>query len=61
MLIAENENGYLWSELVTSGAQLNGYGTMIGKDYSSAIWQPYDVTCQPSNKLMIPLQFWWSS
>ena len=49
----------IWSELVTAGSQLNGYGTMIGKDYSSANWQPYDVTCEPSNRLTIPLQFWF--
>jgi hypothetical protein len=49
----------IWSELVLTGSQLTGYGTLIGKNYSSAIWQPYDVSCEPDNRLTIPLQFWF--
>ena len=49
----------IWSELNLSGAQLNGYGTMVGKNYSGATWQPYDVTVEPGSKLFIPLQFWF--
>jgi hypothetical protein len=49
----------IWSELTLSGAQLNGYGTMVGKNYSSATWQPYDVTVEPGSKIFIPLQFWF--
>ena len=49
----------IWSELNLSGAQLPGFGTMVGKNYSSAIWQPYDVSCEPGSKLFIPLQFWF--
>jgi hypothetical protein len=49
----------IWSELVLTGSQLSGYGTLIGKNYSSAIWQPYDVSCEPDNRLTIPLQFWF--
>lgn len=49
----------IWSELNLSTSQLDGYGTMTGKNYSSAIWQPYDVTTEPDNLLSIPLTFWF--
>jgi len=49
----------IWSELALSGSQLNGYGTLVGKNYSCANWQPYDVSYEPDNKLLIPLQFWF--
>jgi hypothetical protein len=49
----------IWSELNLSGSQLEGYGTMVGKNYSSATWQPYDVTIEPGSMLQIPLQFWF--
>ena len=49
----------IWSELVLAGSQLNGYGTMVGKNYSSANWQPYPVDTEPGSKIQIPLQFWF--
>jgi hypothetical protein len=49
----------IWSELNLSGSQLEGYGTMVGKNYSMATWQPYDVTVEPGSMLQIPLQFWF--
>lgn len=49
----------IWSELSLQGSQVNGYGKMIGKDYNSSIWHPYNVANQPSNTLHIPLQFWF--
>jgi hypothetical protein len=49
----------IWSELNLSGAQLDGYGTMVGKNYSSAIWQPYDTSVEPGGRLQVPLQFWF--
>ena len=49
----------IWSELVLNNSQLIGYGTMVGKNYSLANWQPYDTSVQKSNKLLIPLQFWF--
>ena len=49
----------IWSELSTRGSQLQGYGTMIGKNFSSANWQPSNVNYEPGSKLMIPLQFWF--
>jgi hypothetical protein len=49
----------IWSELNLAASQLDGYGTMTGKNYSSAIWQPYDVTSEPDNLLSIPLTFWF--
>ena len=49
----------IWSELNLSGAQLDGYGTMVGKNYNAAIWQPYDPSVEPGSMLQIPLQFWF--
>uniref|UniRef100_A0A6C0IA01 Major capsid protein N-terminal domain-containing protein n=1 Tax=viral metagenome TaxID=1070528 RepID=A0A6C0IA01_9ZZZZ len=49
----------IWSELNLSSTQLDGYGTMVGKDYSSATWQPYNTSNEPYNALQIPLQFWF--
>ena len=49
----------IWSEMNLSGAQLDGYGTMVGKNYSMANWQPYDVSVQPGSRLHVPLQFWF--
>jgi hypothetical protein len=49
----------IWSELNLAGSQLQGYGTMVGKNYSSAIWQPYDTSYEPGNLIQIPLQFWF--
>jgi hypothetical protein len=49
----------IWSELNLSESQLNGYGTMVGKNYNQPPWKPYDVTVQPGSCLQIPLQFWF--
>ena len=49
----------IWSELTLQGSQLDGFGTMTGKNYSSATWQPYNVNSEPYNCLQIPLQFWF--
>jgi len=49
----------IWSEITTPESQTKGYGTMIGKNYSSALWQPYNVNSEPYNLLQIPLQFWF--
>ena len=49
----------IWSELVLAGSQLDGYGTMVGKDFNSPAWQPYDVSVEPNSTLNIPLTFWF--
>jgi len=49
----------IWTELTLAESQTKGFGTMTGKNYSSAIWQPYDVAQEPYNSLQIPLQFWF--
>ena len=49
----------IWSELNLTGSQTKGYGTMVGKNYSSAIWQPYDTSTQPGSMLQVPLLFWF--
>jgi hypothetical protein len=49
----------IWSELNLSSSQVNGYGTLVGKGFSQAIWQPYDVTSEPGSRLQIPLLFWF--
>jgi hypothetical protein len=49
----------IWSELNLSGSQTQGYGTMVGKNYSSGSWQPYDASTEPGSRLQIPLQFWF--
>jgi len=32
---------------------------MVGKNYSSATWQPYDASVEPGSQLFIPLLFWF--
>jgi hypothetical protein len=49
----------IWSELTLNGSQLEGFGKMIGKDYSTGVYTPYDITQSPGNRLFIPLQFWF--
>ena len=49
----------IWSELNLSSEQLQGYGQMVGKNYSAATWQPYDAAVEPGSKLFIPLLFWF--
>jgi hypothetical protein len=49
----------IWSELNLAESQTKGYGSMVGKDYCSAIWQPYNTEYEPYNQLQIPLQFWF--
>ena len=49
----------IWSELNLSESQVKGYGTMVGKNYSQEIWQPYDTSYEPGGMLQIPLQFWF--
>ena len=49
----------IWSELNLQNSQVNGYGTMVGKGFSQAAWQPYDPTCEPGSRLQIPLLFWF--
>jgi hypothetical protein len=49
----------IWSELVLSESQTVGYGTMTGKNFSIPVCQPYDVSYEPDNRLLIPLQFWF--
>lgn len=49
----------IWSELNLSGSQLNGYGSMVGKNYNQANWQPYDAKIAPGSRIFIPLQFWF--
>ena len=49
----------IWSELNLAGSQLNGYGTMVGKNFNNALWQPYDPSSEPGSRLMIPLLFWY--
>ena len=49
----------IWSELNLSESQTQGYGTMVGKNYSMAPWQPYDASTEPGSMLQIPLLFWF--
>ena len=49
----------IWSEISMSESQIKNYGAMVGKNYSQAIWQPYDATVEPGNRLFVPLQFWF--
>jgi hypothetical protein len=49
----------IWSELNLAESQTKGYGSMVGKDYSAANWQPYKTDYEPYNQLQIPLQFWF--
>jgi len=49
----------IWSELNLTGSQLQGYGTMVGKNFNSPVWQPYDVSVEPGSRLMVPLLFWF--
>lgn len=49
----------IWSELSLNGSQTNGFGSMIGKNFNTPAWMPYDTSFEPGNKLIIPLQFWY--
>jgi hypothetical protein len=49
----------VWNELTTPGSKLYGFGTMVGKDYSQQVWNPYDPSVEPGSRLYIPLQFWF--
>lgn len=49
----------IWSELNLAGSQLAGYGSMVGKNFNCAPWQPYDTSVEPDNLLSIPLTFWF--
>ena len=49
----------IWSQLNISAAQTNGYGTMVGKNFNSATWQPYNASYEPGSRLQIPLLFWY--
>lgn len=49
----------IWSQLNLSESQTNGYGSMVGKSFSQAQWQPYDVTYEPGSRLQVPLLFWF--
>ena len=49
----------IWSELVLSGSQEKGYGSMVGKNFCMGAWQPSNVNYEPGSKLLIPLQFWF--
>ena len=49
----------IWSELNLAGSQLAGYGSMVGKNFNCAPWQPYDTAVEPDNLLSIPLTFWF--
>ena len=49
----------IWSELNLNNSQIPGYTQMVGKSYSSAVWQPYNAAVEPGSRLFIPLQFWF--
>jgi hypothetical protein len=49
----------IWSELNLAESQTSGYGSMVGKDFSAANWQPYKTDYEPYNQLQVPLQFWF--
>jgi len=49
----------IWSELNLNNSQIPGYTQMVGKSYSSAVWQPYNTAVEPGSRLFIPLQFWF--
>ena len=49
----------IWSELVLAGSQVNGYGTMVGKNYNEGVYKPYDTSVEPGNRLFVPLQYWF--
>ena len=49
----------IWNELTLKGSQLEGFGKMVGKNYSGNIYDPYDITKNPGYRLYIPLQFWF--
>ena len=49
----------IWTDLSVSGSQTDGFGLMVGKKYSSGIYEPYDVSVSPDNRLFIPLHFWF--
>ena len=49
----------VWSELTLNGSQVDGYGKMVGKNFNQGIYEPYDITVSPGNRLFIPLQYWF--
>jgi len=49
----------IWSQLNISNSQTTGYGTMVGKSFGMAEWQPYDPSTEPGSRLQIPLLFWF--
>ncbi len=49
----------IWSELSLCGSQLDGYGQMVGRNYSESIWKPFNVQSLPGSRLHIPLPFWF--
>ena len=49
----------IWSELNLNDSQTQGYGKKVGKNFNSAVWQPYPVDSEPGNRLEIPLLFWF--
>ena len=49
----------IWSELNLNSSQIPGFSQMVGKNYNSAMWQPYNGSAAPGSKLFIPLQLWF--
>jgi hypothetical protein len=49
----------VWTDLTLTGSQTEGYGKMVGKDYSLNTQVPYTLSNNPGNRLFIPLQFWF--
>jgi len=49
----------IWSELNLNNSQIPGFSQMVGKNYNSAMWQPYNILTEPGSRLFIPLQFWF--
>jgi YHS domain-containing protein len=49
----------IWSQLNLSESQLAGYSQMVGKNFNSPAWKPYDASVEPGSRLFIPLQFWF--
>jgi hypothetical protein len=49
----------IWSELNLQESKVTGYGTMVGKNFNKATWQPYNPASEPNSRLQIPLLFWY--
>jgi hypothetical protein len=49
----------IWSQLNLSESQLAGYGQMVGRNFNSPAWKPYNASTEPGSRLFIPLQFWF--